>query len=169
MNDTQKIGHESWNIAKLAVRLLHTERLAEAEITENIKDQVVRPVCHVQRTRPFAAIFVDLLSNELAPAVEVGMDEGLSIADSLVGEGIVQYTALAIVCRRVGHVPGRHGLGAARVDSIVFGLANIGLGAEDGLETGRGVDEDAIGGVSEGRSWVCCQHPVQSPFELPNA
>lgn len=152
MNDAQKISHEPGNIAQLTIRLLHTKRLAKAEVAKNIEDQVVRPVRHVQGTRPLAAILVDLLTNELTPTVQVGMDKGLSIADSLVGEGIVQHPALAIVRHAVGHVPGRHGLGAARVDSIVFRFVDVGLGAEDGLEAGRGVDQDAIGGVSEGCS-----------------
>lgn len=80
------------------------------------------------------------------------MDEGLSIADSLVGKSIVQHTTLAVVRRTVGDIPGRHSFGTARVDSVVFSLVDGGLGVEDGLKAGRGVDEDAIRGVSEGGS-----------------
>lgn len=49
MHERQKVGHEMWHVFHIAILLFHVERLAKAKIAEDVKDQVVEPVGHVQR------------------------------------------------------------------------------------------------------------------------
>ena len=128
MNDGQKVSHQVGNKAKLVARLLHVKGLAETEGAEDIKDQVVGPVGHVERTGPLAAIVVNVLLDEVAPAVQVGMNKGLRVTQRLVGKGIVHDPALAVVNLLGRGIPSGHGIGRSRIDPIVVRLAHVGLG-----------------------------------------
>lgn len=53
----------------VAVRLLHIELLAEAEIAKDVKDEVVDLLCHVQRLGPHTiATLRSLLPDEVEPS-----------------------------------------------------------------------------------------------------
>lgn len=154
MENLQKVSHESRDITQLTPRLLHAKRLAKAEITQDIKDEMVSPASHVQRPGPTPLPLANLTRDELAPAVDVVVDKGLAGAEGLVGKGIVHDAPLAGVDGLVDGVPRRHGVDAARVRPVVLCLFHIGLVAEDGPEGGGGVDEDAVGSDAEAGACV---------------
>lgn len=153
MGDGHELNHQVGDIAKLAVMLLHVKGLAEAEVAEDIEDQVSGPVSHVERPRPLAAILIDFPLDKITPAVQVGMDEGLCVAQRLVRESIVHDTALAVVSLLGGGVPSSNSFGRPRVHPVIVPLANIGLEVVDFLEASCSVHRELVRGISESWSW----------------
>jgi hypothetical protein len=141
----QQLGHE----AHVAARLLHVERLAKAQVAQDVKDQVVGPLGHVQRVGPSRGL-VGALADQLAPAFRVLVDKHLGRAQRLVGKGLVEHAALAPVLDDARHVPGVDGVHVPRPDLVVYALFDVALGPEDGAEALGSVDHNTVGTIAEG-------------------
>lgn len=91
---------------KVALGFFHVELLAEAEIAKDIEYQMVDFVGHVKRLGPFSiGVFPGLVFNQVQPSVKVLVDERLHALQGLVGECIVEDTALASVGIDISAVP----------------------------------------------------------------
>jgi hypothetical protein len=69
-------NHELRNMSQLAVRLLHVETLAKAQIPEDIENKISHLICHVDAFRPHIAPLLDL-SEQVQPSVNVRVNENL--------------------------------------------------------------------------------------------
>lgn len=124
---------------KAVIRLLqHVERLAEAEITQDIHRQVTRPVAHVPRLCPSFLLRAAAASDLLAERSHVGDDVALHLLGRALGEGMGQDAALARVQLLVAAVV-RVG-GRVHEGVVELGLADVGAEAVDLLEGRVGVE-----------------------------
>lgn len=68
-NQFKEAGDEIWYVLEITIRLLHVELFTEAQIAENVEDQVVDLIGHVERVRPLAVLaLLCLLPEEFNPA-----------------------------------------------------------------------------------------------------
>jgi hypothetical protein len=104
VKEFQEGHHNLGDVTEVAGRLLHVETLAKAQVTQDIEDEPVHPITHVERRRPFA-IFWSHLANEFKPSVDVRMQEDLSITQCCLGKGVVEHTAFACMDTDRGTAP----------------------------------------------------------------
>jgi hypothetical protein len=153
VENLQKRDHDLWNMPQVASRLLHVEVLAEAQVPEDIENEPVHPVTHVERGRPLA-IFGRLLANQLQPSINVGVKEDLGISERCLRESVIQHTALARMDTDTGAAPRVDSVDIARPHFVVDALLDIAFWSEDLLEGGRSVKHNTVRTIAELRP--CC-------------
>jgi hypothetical protein len=130
----------------------HVERLAEAQIAEDVHGQPVTPVGHVARGGPALLLAIAGAPAELgAEGADVVEDVPLRLLDGAVGEGVREDAALAgvhVPVPRVVRVGGRMDEGVVKV-----GLADVGAEAVDVLQCRVGVEGQAVGAEADYWTW----------------
>lgn len=147
MEQLKKLYHHLWDVAQLAFWLFHIKALSKAKITQDVKHQVVDPVSHVERFGP--AIFTTLLAQQLEPSVHVCVYEDFCRTHCLIGESLVEHPSLSRMYMKLRAAPCIDGVHVLRPHLVIVALLHVTLGTENRLVCGRGVNENAIGPVSE--------------------
>jgi hypothetical protein len=88
LHQFQEASHQPRNVSEIALRFLHIERLAEAEITEDIEYEVIRLIGHVQWLCPLTLLRC-MLFDQVQPSVDIGVDQRYSSTQSTVRESLV--------------------------------------------------------------------------------
>lgn len=150
MHEFEIVGQKVWDIFHVSSPFFHVKGLAEAKVTEDVKNEVVDPVRHVERSRPSG--FWHFLGNDLAPSVYVGYYEWFRRLQCLVRKGVIQYTAFTSVNLDVDTIPSSQSIDIPRPYLVVQALFNVARRPEKSLVCGRSIDEDAIRSIS--KSWA---------------
>ena len=138
---------------RLRARLLGAERAPEAQLAQDVEDQVVDGLGDVLRLHPprrLLAVLRATVQQDLDPPIHVRYDVLLGRAHRLVRKGRVQDAALARVRGLVDAVPRVNLVDAPRVDRVVGTLLGVGLGIVDVAVRLRRVEEHAVGAEAEG-------------------
>jgi hypothetical protein len=169
-------------VFQITIRLLHVEVLPKAQIAENVKDQIIDLVGHIQPLRPLPIypMPTTLLPEKLNPPttsktpsyqqnpsktttlgrenedghlLRVPHKKRLHAPQRPIRERIIQHPSLPSVRLNVSHIPGIGDLAVVRPSAVVrLSLHNISFGAEDGFVGGGGVHEHCVWAVAEDRS-----------------
>lgn len=124
--------HELRNVSELTVRLFHVEAFSKAKIAEDIENQIRDLISHIDRTCPFAALFL-LLANQLQPPISIGMHEDFSTSQRALRKRIVDHTALPGMYWERGGAPCVDVVHSLWPNGVVLALLDIALGAKDML------------------------------------
>lgn len=141
------------------------ECLSKAQVTQDVHGEVAAPVAHVLGDGPSLLTLAGAGANLLAEGAHILQDVPLHPLHGAVTEGLAHDAPLAGVQGLVARVVGvGDGVGEGVVE---LGLADVGLEAVDVLESGLGVEADAIGAEAHGRTVALVQAPeLQVPVAL---
>lgn len=134
-----------------------SKRLAEAQVTEYVKGNIIRPPRHILCFGPFVGFDFSAVggvgAEQVTPLFDVGNDIWLQRTKGGIGETLGNDVASASMNGLVDD--GSCGCGVLVVKEAVNGrLSDVGLGAGvDGSSAVGGVDDDVVGGVSDDRAW----------------
>jgi hypothetical protein len=127
--------------------LLSTAKpLPEHEVSRDVVIQTGRPITHVLRFAPVTLLPTGLcLPHRLAPRTDVLDDEGLGVAERVVGEGVVKDAAAEGMSGPVDFQAGAEGTGGVVDSAVPLGFAGVGALVGVGFFLPRWIDSFEAG------------------------